>query len=72
MSIYIWLSSFLDYLELKIYFTYNVNINTNALYWLYAFQHVIILLESQSNSTGQDSQSRENWAMLKDLLLVTW
>lgn len=72
MSIYIWLSSFLDYLELKIYFTYNVNINTNVLYWLYAFQHVIILLESQSNSTGQDSQSRENWAMLKDLLLVTW
>lgn len=71
MSIYIWLSSFLSYLEFKIYFTYNVNFNTNALYMLYAFQHIIILFESQSNSAGQANHSRVKWMMLKDLLLVS-
>lgn len=37
---------------------------------LYAFRHVIILSESQSNPSRQANHSREKWVMLKDLLMV--
>lgn len=47
-----------------------VSIHTNALYILYAFQHVIILFESQSSFPGQAKHSREKWVLLKDLLLL--